>query len=392
MKGILPEGRCPKCKGTYKKNAHQGYECPECLTHPKRFTICLYYNGERIRRGTTLDGKTLRTFADAYSLLRTAENEIEAHRFNPESWKTRDRIDVRFSFQVRDWYAEKRELMAKGKLAPSYVPMLKTFINKYYLPFYGDKDVRTIFNCKDFVRKLPGRLSPKYQANIVNALMNFFHWLKENRIIAEIPVFPTIEVPEHEPQTISRELQLKILELIPQEHKPIFTFLFYQGCRPGEARALKWDCVVGDVVTYKRTWSRRTLKETTKTKLIRHNLIFTEVLATLPERRFPLDFVFTHGKNVRRHYSEDFLLSIYNTSRTLFNQTNGTDFTVELYEATKHSFGTQLINQGVSENLLQQWYGHTRPEMTRKYAKLKVVDAFRDIQNVQQLHAKKIKK
>jgi hypothetical protein len=54
---------------------------------------------------------------------------------------------------------------------------------------------------------------------------------------------------------------------------------------------------------------------------------------------------------------------------------------IELYEATKHSFGTQRINEGVPENLLREWFGHCNSEMTRKYAKLRVVDAFREIEN-----------
>ncbi|GAB4486305.1 MAG: hypothetical protein OHK006_13950 [Thermodesulfovibrionales bacterium] len=385
MKGIHPEGRCPKCKGTFKRDKQKGFVCPGCLTHPKRYTVCIHYKGERIRRGTTLDGKTLQTFADAHGLLRQAENDIEAHRFDPARWKAKDRVDYRMSIQLDLWYHEKVDLMNKGRRAAGYVPKLKTYIEHYYKPFFGHKDVREIFNCKDFVNGLPNRLSLKYQKNISDALKGFFNWLKENRVIAEIPVFPVIEVPEHEPQTISREIQLKLLDEIPAEHRPIFTFLFYQGCRPGEVRALKWDSINDDVVTIKRTWSGRVLKETTKTKNIRHNLIFPEVMAVLPARRFPLDFVFTHGVESRRPYSQDFLNRLYRDAQDSFNLKHGTTLKTSLYESTKHSFGTQLINQGVPESLLQQWFGHTRAEMTKKYAKLRVVDAFRDLQKMRNL-------
>lgn len=385
MKGIFPEGRCPNCKGTFRRDPKRGFVCPECLTHPKRFTICIYHKGERIRRGTNLDVKTLQTFADAHGLLRQAENEIEAHRFDPSRWKAKDRVDYRISIQLDHWYYEKLELMKRGRLADGYVPKLKTYIEHYYKPYFNHKDVREIFNCKDFVNKLPSRLSLKYQKNISDALKGFFTWLRENRIIAEIPVFPVIEFPEHQPQTISREIQLKILDEIPNEHKPIFAFLFYQGCRPGEVRALKWDAVLDDVVTFKRTWSGRKLREMTKTKNIRQNLIFPETLAMLPARRFPLDFVFVHGIKTKRPYSEDYLNDIYKTARRAFNKKFNTELSIELYEATKHSFGTQNINQGVPENLLQQWFGHTRAEMTKKYAKLRVVDAFRDLQKMRSL-------
>lgn len=385
VKGIRPEGRCPICTGTFKLDMRRGYLCPEHLTTPARFTIDFFYKGERIRRGTTLDGKTLRSFADAHALLQQAKNQIEAHKFDPKVWKSSDRIEFRFSHQVYRWYSEKEMLMQQGKLAPGYVTKLFTYIKHYFEPFFGSQDVREIFNCKDFVFSLPkmgnGALSLKYQHNIVNSLKGFFNWLKYERIISDLPLIPSIKVPEYVPTTISRDLQIEILSLIPQIHKPIFTFLFYQGCRPGEARALKWDSIYNDIVTYRRTWSGRTLKETTKTKNIRHNLLFPEVLAILPIRGFPDSFVFVHGGN-NKPYSSDFLNSIFNKTLKFFNDKHGTSLRIGLYEATKHSFGTQLINQGVPEHLLQGWFGHTKPEMTKKYAKLKIVDAFRDLQKI----------
>ncbi len=211
--------------------------------------------------------------------------------------------------------------MKKEKLAPSYVPKLFTYITHHYLPFFGDTDIREIFNpmIKDFARQLPDRLSLKYQKNILDALRHFFRWLKEDRLIPEVPVFKTIEVPEHEPNVISSETQAMILNLIPDVHKPIFTFLFHQGCRPSEVRALKWKDIQGDTVTIRRTWPESHLTEWTKTKRIRHNLLFTETLKALPPNGFGEEFVFTHGKNVKRPYSHSYLNKIvqegYNSIR-----------------------------------------------------------------------------
>jgi hypothetical protein len=53
---------------------------------------------------------------------------------------------------------------------------------------------------------------------------------------------------------------------------------------------------------------------------------------------------------------------------------------IELYEATKHSFGTYYINNGASKDLLKEWFGHTNIKSTELYAKIKVVDAFREMQ------------
>ena len=93
--------------------------------------------------------------------------------------------------------------------------------------------------------------------------------------------------------------------------------------------------------------------------------------SALPQRRFPEDFVFTHGNN--HPYSADLLNKLFRTATKQL----GIDIT--LYEATKHSFGTRYVNDGVSKDLLKEWFGHTKVEMTERYARVKVVDAFRQM-------------
>ncbi len=337
-----------------------------------------------------------KSFADAHALLKQAETEKEARRFDPTRWKSKDRLEFSFSYLIHKWYEEKRQLMDRGLRAPGYVPKLMTYIRNYYEPYFGSQDVREIFSCRDFFNKLPAMkirkkdepMSLKYQKNILDALTGFFNYLKEERVIYETPVMPKIQIPEYEPQTISREVQEELLNCIDLEHRPIFTFLFYQGCRPGEACALQGDCITDDVVTYKRTFSARKLVERTKTKQVRHNLIFPEPMKLLPKHIFPKQFVFTHGKTSKRPYSNDFLNNIFRKALRKFNEKNNARINITLYEATKHSFGTQLINQGVPEHLLQKWFGHTKSEMTAKYAKLQVVEAFRNLRHITEMHKK----
>lgn len=364
------EGKCPIC-GRFRK-----LKCPHNVT-ASQFFIDFSFEGERIVRGTNLDSETLRTFKDATVLLAQAQDEIKKGIFNPVKWKSKLKLDFSCGTLLQKWYKDKERELEQGKLAPGYICKLKSYINNYYLPGLNLQDVRRLFNLKDFALSLPKTLSLKYQSNILKALECFFRWCKENRYITELPVFARIEIPDYEPVTIDRNTQLKLLELIPAEHKPIFTFLFYQGARPGEVRALKWDCIKDDIVTYRRTFSKEILIEHTKNRKIRKNLIFPEALEMLPNRGFPLDFIFRHGKQIKRHYSRTFLQSIFNKALDAFNAKYETDLKVKLYESTKHSFGTQLINEGVPEEILRKWFGHSSLKMTEKYARLKTVEAFR---------------
>jgi site-specific recombinase XerD len=62
---------------------------------------------------------------------------------------------------------------------------------------------------------------------------------------------------------------------------------------------------------------------------------------------------------------------------------------IDNYEATKHSFGTRYLNEGASRDLLKEWFGHTKIEMTERYTKIRVVDAFR--QMLERNNVKRIK-
>lgn len=397
MKGIRPQGTCPKCHKKFVFSPRGGFICPKHQTVPKRFIIDIYFKGERIRRGTDLSGNTLRTYADALVLYRLAQDEKQRKRFDPKKWKSKLKIDYLFETLLDKWLADKENLLEEKKRSASYVSELPTYCNRFFIPCYQIQDVREILNLDDFTTFLRHYrtdkntpISLKYKKNLTDCLKSFFRWLLKKRYIDILPDFPDpIDVPEHQPQTLTRETRMALLEHIPPEHQPIFAWLFVQGCRPGEARALMWDCIKdgvepNDTVEYKRTFSNNVLQEHTKTKRIRENYIFPESRAILPDRGHPLSFVFVHGVQAKRPYSKPFLNKIYRKALASYNQENGTDLNIELYEATKHSFGTEWVNSdtGITTYHLKEWFGHTSEKMTEKYAKLRIVDVFRKVEKI----------
>ena len=182
MTNIRPEGKCPVCFGSFKFDKRRGFICPAHLTTPQRYSIRPFYKGERITRGTTFDGKTIRTLADALILLRQFKDEKDRRVLDITKWKSKLKIEYAFKHLIWKWYQEKEDLMNRGKLARGYVPKLRTYITNYYEPFFKGIDVREILSCKDFARQL--NKSPKYQKNILDALCSFFRWLRdEERLI-----------------------------------------------------------------------------------------------------------------------------------------------------------------------------------------------------------------
>lgn len=99
-------------------------------------------------------------------------------------------------------------------------------------------------------------------------------------------------------------------------------------------------------------------------------------------RRFPLDFVFTHGKG-GKPYSHQLVSLIFRKAA----QKAGLQVT--LYEASKHSFGTRMANdRGVSLDVLQAHFGHTNKKSTLIYTRLKPVEGMRRIMEIVPYKAK----
>jgi integrase len=363
MKNIRCQGYCPVCKRFYVPR------CPHGV-HASYYFVDFSYKGTRFIRGTNLDGKTLRTLKDVLVVQQKIEDEIRLGGFNLSKWTSKIKPDYMFQVLNDKWYEEKLKEEEYKRLRPGYTVKLRLY--RTYFDYFHGQDVRSIFNVKDFALQLPKRLSLKYQKNIVTSLMGFFRWCKENRYISEVPIYPKIKIPKRKVKTLKLKECLKILCRVPQEHQPIFTFLFFQGARPSEVRALKWDCINDGLVVYKRTFSLNKLMESTKELDDRENPIFKEVMAVLPKRGFPLDFVFTHGRHLKRHYGYTMLSNIFKKAA------KEAGFDINLYNATKHSFGTHHRKMGVPLDMIQAWFGHKSIKSTEIYATPDIESAFKE--------------
>ena len=158
------------------------------------------------------------------------------------------------------------------------------------------------------------------------------------------------------------EQQEAVLSQIPEWYRPIFQFMMEYGCRPGEARALKKDCIVDGQVIFRRAFSNNTLRETTKTDRVRRYDItpyFKEVLADLPLHTSPFVFVRDDGKP----YTSKNLNKIWHEA------CDKAGIHIKLYNGCKHSLGCQLLDMGCDMDLVRQQLGHTKIEMTQRYAK-----------------------
>lgn len=363
---IRTKEKCPKCKGKFQGNP---LLCPTCLITPKKYYIDLHAKGSgRIRIFSDRTGHPLDSHQRAARVLETIRYEIDQHVFDPTKYTASDIREFLFETRIKAWYESKKKDVARGNLARSYTRGLDCFIRLYYKPFFKGMDVRDIkaFRVQQFYEQLPEDRSLKYISNIMKALENFFNTLLRYDFIPKKPSFPVITLDRKTPRWVDAEIQLQLLRAIPEAHRPIFTFLAFQGIRPSEARALK----VKDInlrqntLTVSRTYSDREIRERVKGKVVRPRLINPAVVPLLEEvcrDKHPEAFIFVNPRT-KKPYSENVIQRLWSDARTEV----GIDIT--LYEATRHSLASIAASNGAPLTAIKDVLGHTDFRTTLKYA------------------------
>jgi integrase len=346
--------------------------CQHC-GHPTVY-IRIKYQGERLRLYNDKKTGVSFTYASALKALVDINAELEAKTFDPKEWEAEAIQGRLFENKLDEWIEQKERERARNKIKPSTVGNYLTYRKLYFLPsrHLVGHDVREIRlkHLQFFYDGLVG--SEKYRKNIMDALHTFFRWLKRWGEIAEIPTWPELdEVVHKEKFALTREEQEAALARIPEEHRDIIEFAMEAGLRPAEACALM---VLDIEPERRRACFRRTYSEgelVYKTKNMKR-----EVWIPLSDRAWELveknvkssdqGFVFINQRTGRGYK--------YKFPYRIWKELSGTQ--VSFGEATRHSFVTQLIEDGIPEDqtmFLGRWvdkrslkhYYHPTDDKTR---------------------------
>jgi integrase len=345
------------------------FVCLNCGAYPTRYVVDIHYRGKRVRIYSDKYGMALDSLARAERVLEGIRYEMDNRRFDPSRYVKREQRGYEFNVRMDEWLKGYMKRKEKGDIAPSYLRTIKRYIRMYFVPFFGNEDIRDIktVNISDFKESLPARLSPKYRKNILDALRKFFDDMMTLEIIEKAPVFQSINVPDPVVNFTDIEDQETVLTEIPRVHWPIMWFIAKQGVRTGEARALQWDDVYleKDLVCIRRTFSENELRETTKGGhgdwLPLHPKV-KELLQELP--RGTSGFVFTYKG---RRYSESMPRKLWNAACKKVGIKG-----LNLYEGTRHTIGSDAVRRGLSIYDVKDALRHKDIRTTQKYAHLKL--------------------
>lgn len=307
----------------------------------KQFTIWRY-NGDPIWHEKTAD-----------KLLGKIRGEVDDGTFNPRAYQPDSPLSIK-------QYSE--QWLRASQACKNTKRVYKSSIGRA-IYFYGpDMDIRHITHSKllGLYAALP--LSEKGKYNVLTALKTMLRMAYKDELIKKVPPFPRLSMGlPQEIKYLSQEQQAKVLAAIPERHRPIFELMCEYGLRPGEARALKWDCVTDTEITIRRAISDNALVERTKTGETRVYGITGRAREILRDckRQTPFaSFVFCHNSR-GTPYRGEVLNSLWKTS------CGGCGINIGLYNGVRHSRAGQLLDAGHPYEVVSDVLGHSTVTMTR---------------------------
>lgn len=278
--------------------------------------------------------------------------------------------NLRFSEIFELWYSRKVKSVMSFKTAADYKSMGKTHI----LPFIGIELIRSIE--RSHGDRMIQHLKDKKLANrTVNKVLTVFKqvvsFAEMEGFIAKNPLrkFSLLKL---NPGRVDFLTQQEILQLLRanvlEEIYPVLMVALNTGMRIGELTGLCWDRLnfETDTIEVSRTLGRGGLRNTTKTNMVRYipmNYEVKVVFKQLMKNQKSPQFVFANANGTPLnpdHYSlRQFQVALDVASVRSVN-----------FHVLRHTYASQYMMNGGNIYDLQKILGHSKVDMTMKYAHL----------------------
>jgi integrase len=369
---IRAKGKCPVCGKPFIEIQKLGFICLEHKTVPKRFYIDLPWQGQRIRVFSDKSGQALDSYDRADKLSDRIGEDLEEHIFDPSHYVTAE---------ASKFYAENLlvgfEQDKIGNIAPSYQKDYRRMV-RIAKEFFKRQDVREIrkVDIINFQKDCQKRFfwKEKTLKNNMDVFKVFMNYLKNDlEIIVKVPKFPEIDVPIPSIKWVHSEDQITLYEYVGDEDKPIIGFLMLHGCRPGEARAIKCKDVDLETRSIKchATFSKNTYRERRKGKKSKPYIIaihpeMVDFVSETVKGSHPEAFLFTNV-HTGTAYSQEAIFRVWENVRKEGKAKGVNLMGLRLYDASRHSFASQLANQNVPTHKISWLLGHSTAKMSEKY-------------------------
>lgn len=313
------------------------------------YRVWFPWRGKKIFVNKYLDGTALYHEAQAKRVLEKIRSEIDQGTFDPAFWAKDKAIQFEKAWQI---YQD------QSPCGPCRTQGREQIYNDFILPYFKDKSLKEIeeHHIMDWWGTLPKNYTPNYLRVIRATLKAFLNFHRVTRMKAL--EFPVVRVPHKTPEWLSRNEQDKVFEWIPSQHRPIFRFLQFYGCRVSEACNLKrsdidWE---KNIITFRE---RKNDKENTLP-------LFDEIKASLRSGKLGhLEYVFCSANGGK--YSRQVLYEIWVSAC----KKSGAKV-IPLKNATRHSLACQLLERGESSMTVSRILGNTPGVVEKAYGMITI--------------------
>jgi len=311
----------------------------------------------------------------AQKLLNVMQGDWEQGTFKLDKYRIDQYTDV--VAYLWEWWGT-----IKGTLAPATAKDYSNSIRNHLAPFFRDHPVQLGEIQYDTLLRLLQSIErgPKGRLNVMYCLRRCLSFAYKSRRISEVPPFPEkglYGVKQPVIEWLPYDRQMKIIEAIPLEHRPIFLWLKFHLRRPGEGMALHlvdYDSE-NDTFIIRRGISARRYVDYTKTKAVHEIPCHSDFRPLIPALkrqalelgRSPYLFTCRTSRNRGKRYSSSIMGRLWKRA------CKATGESISLYAGLKHSSCSQLVNEmGLSLSELQTVTDHARAESVQRYARVEI--------------------
>jgi integrase len=367
--------KCPKCGRAFTIIEELDIHCPTCDTRPKTFFIFLYWDGDKHRIARDPDKNILDSYRRAHRLLEKIRSEIDAGTFNIANYLPKETEQFRGHVLFPKWL---EYIKSKGN-AKSYLRKIDQYTEDHFIPRLGQLNLRDIktYHVEDFRQYISGTyrnqrtgtlLAPKSVKNVMDALKEFCHWLHRREVIARVPYFDVVRVPERLIEIMPLTDRERAISAIQSDRlKNIISFLALHPVRPSESAALdvRHFNLTSRIVTIEQALDSDRSIKTRKSRKAYEIPLSSLWDASCVSGRFGKEIAFPNKIGAR--YSAHTLNEAWKRACERAEVPY-----VSLYPSTRHTTATSYAARGASEEQIEGMLGHSTRGMSKKYVKRSV--------------------
>lgn len=366
--GIYSDQKCTVCGGPLRDNGRTGVSCP---IHKKQMaTRFIVRFGREVK-------KRFSDYSEASRFLNGLRFKTDEGSFDAREYQSGDPLG--FSTLANQYISIKQKEFERGLLAKGTMNAIRNELGKA-MDHFGVTSVKQIKKpaLQEFLLSFEG-LSSKSLHNMRSNLHAFWQWMVDSEVIAsaEMPRFPVVDYELGWRNTVTKEVQEKILDevyrlttpLAPRVYLAIRWLSIYVSIRPSELLALTERSVdfEGSRLVITKHKTAKKIKAPKIVPLLDYDVDFLRQLPRSIDRDAPLfrhDYAYNSNLKPNTPFGGKILYRYWKRACENLGIEN-----VDLYGGTRHST-MQFYRQNMSTEDVMRLSAHTTSKAGLRYIQI----------------------